>query len=99
MVSDSVKRSFVHISMVFSKGMLGTTNVKGTTNKEIKLFIKDFFIKWNESFIANSLIVKVFKIGTKNFESLYVGVFKADRLVEIAGNSPHLLYVPCMNRT
>ena len=34
----------------------------------------------NESIMVNSLVVKGFKIGSKNFASLLVGVFKANKL-------------------
>ena len=38
----------------------------------------------------NSLVVKGFKIGTKNFASLQVGVFKADKIGRIGGQFPTL---------
>ena len=36
----------------------------------------------------NLLVVKGFKIGTKNFASLYVGVFKADKIGRNGGQFP-----------
>ena len=39
-----------------------------------------FSVKTNVYFIVYSLLVKHFKIGTRNFANLYVGVLIADKI-------------------
>ena len=78
----------MQISIVSSKGMLVSREF--TSKLPIKKSGRWSTIssaKWKESYTVNSLVVKGFKIGTKNFADLSVGVFKTDKIGRNGGRS------------
>ena len=71
MVSNSLKSSFVQISIVFSQGMLVNREITSKLSIEKSgSLTKIYSAKWKEPFTINSLVVKAFIIGSKNVASL-----------------------------
>ena len=77
-----LKRLLVQISMVSSRGML--VKCESIHKLHMKLLESCSTISMselNESLTVYLLVINGFKIGTKNFASLYEGVCKADIIV------------------
>ena len=77
-----LKKLLVHISMVSSRGML--VKCESMPTLPMKLLESCTTISMselNESLTVYLLVINGFKIGTKNFASLYEGVCEADIIV------------------
>ena len=89
-----LKRLLVQISMAFSRGMLvKSESISKLLMKLLESCSTISVVKLNESLTMHLFLVNGSKIGTKYFSSLYVTVYKVDKLGLKGGQpSTHFLY-------